>query len=230
VNGELPARYLDGWRWRFERAALLAPRPQPRILDVGCGPLPSLLPERRPERCRYVALDVSRKELGAAPPGSFDDIVVADVVDWVPELEGRFDLVLGYHVFEHVKPVAWALANLRGYLRPGGKLVALVSGAFAVFALANRALPDRLGQTLMRRLMARDPETVFHAYYDACWYGALERMLAPWSEVEIVPMYQGAEYFNFSPALRSLYVHYENWAARGDHRNLATHYLVEAVR
>jgi hypothetical protein len=78
--------------------------------------------------------------------------------------------------------------------------------------------------------MARDPETVFHAHYDRCWYGALERTLAPWSRAEIVPIYQGAEYFNFALPLRGAYVAYENWAAGRGHLNLATHYLVEAVR
>ena len=156
--------------------------------------------------------------------------MIADAAERLPDLEGKFDLVTGFHVLEHVRPLTGALDNLRAYLRPGGRLVAMLSGAFAAFALANRLLPDRIGKAAMKRLMGRDPETVFHAYYDGCWYGALERSLAPWSHAEIVPIFQGAEYFNFSPPLRRTYLAYENWAARGRHLNLATHYLVEASR
>ena len=56
------------------------------------------------------------------------------------------------------------------------------------------------------------------------------RLLAPWSRWEIVPRYYGAMYLSFAPMLEGLYVIYENWAERGGHRNLATHYLVSAWR
>jgi SAM-dependent methyltransferase len=226
----LPERYREPLRERFEARAAEGLAPGVQILDVGSGPRPALPPHLRPERCRYVALDVSAEELAAAPTGSFDEILIRSVTEHMPELDGCFDLVLSYHAFEHVKPLSRAVDNLRGYLRPGGRLVAMLSGSFSAFALANRVLPDRLGRALMERLIARDPETVFHSYYDGCWHGALERMLTPWSRVEIVPVYGGAEYFNFSPLLRRLYLRFENWAEREGHRNLATHYLLEAIR
>jgi len=229
TNG-LPARYGDVPRARFERAVALGLRPGLSILDVGSGRRPSLPTDRRPDGCRYVALDLDRIELERAPHGAYDELVVADVVQRLRDLEERFDLVAGFHVLEHVRPLVTALENLRAYLRPGGRLVAMLSGAFAAFALANRLLPDTIGKVVMDRLMDRDPETVFHAYYDRCWYSALERSLRPWARVEIAASFQGAEYFNFALPARRAYVAYENWASRGGHLNLATHYLVEAVR
>jgi SAM-dependent methyltransferase len=228
-NG-LPARYGDVLRDRFQRSVAVGLRPGLHILDVGSGAHPSVSPARRPSDCRYVGLDVDAGELERAPAGIYDEVVVADLAERLQRLEGQFDVATVFHVLEHVRPLQRALENLRVYLRPGGSLVAMLSGAFAAFALANRVLPDTIGKALMERLMARDPETVFHAHYDGCWYGALERALAPWSRAEIVPIYQGAEYFNFALPLRRAYLAYENWAARRGHLNLATHYLVEAVR
>jgi hypothetical protein len=43
-----------------------------------------------------------------------------------------------------------------------------------------------------------------------------------------MPLYRGAVYFRFSRPLLKAYLGYENWAAQGNHRDLATHYLIEA--
>jgi len=226
----LPPRYEQDWVGQFE--ALFAPDLIERvsILDVGSGRRPALPPSRRPAGCRYVGLDVSRAELDAAPSGAYDEVVVGDIAKGVPALDDRFDLVISWQVLEHVKPVHAALENIRSYLRPGGHFVAVLSGRFALFSLLGRMLPDSVGAWAMQRLLDREPDTVFPAPYDGCYYDALARLLAPWSRWEIVPHYYGAMYLSFAPMLEALYVIYENWAERGDHRNLATHYLVSAWR
>ena len=229
-RGQLPPRYSEPWPTGFRERVERALTPGATILDVGSGSRATIAREERPSPSHYVALDRSAAELAAAPAGSYDEVWVRDVTERVPELVGRFDLAVSWNLFEHVRPIDAALAYVRAYLRPGGRLVALLSGAFAVFAVANRLVPGELGRRVMQRLHGRDPDTVFRSYYDRCWYGALETVLRSWSEAEIVPLYRGAEYFNFSPLLRRAYVRYEDWAAEGGHRNLATHYLVDAVR
>jgi hypothetical protein len=129
-----------------------------------------------------------------------------------------------------VKPLDAALANLHSYLRPGGRLLAHLSGRFAAFSLLNRALPARLSGPLMKRMLGREPDTVFPAAYDRCWYGALRELLAPrFSEFEIVPLYTGGYYFTFSRTLSAAYLAYEEWASRARRANLAPYYLIEAV-
>jgi SAM-dependent methyltransferase len=226
----LPERYAEPWREAFELRAASAAVAGAHVLDLGGGRRPAIPHERRPQGCRYAGLDVSAEELSAAPPGSYDEVWVRDAAAPVPELAGRFDLVVSWQALEHVRPLDLALENVRGYLKPGGRLLAMLSGRFAAFALVARLLPDRAGKELMARLIDRPPDTVFHSHYDRCWYGALDRMLASWSRAEIIPLYRGAGYFDFSPLLRGIYVRYEDWAARGMHRNLATHYLVDAMR
>ena len=232
IEARLPERYSNPQPLRdaFRARARAAARGGATILDVGAGRMPSLPLDERPPGCRYVALDVAREELEAAPPGAYDDIVVASATDRLPGLEGTVDLVLSYQALEHVKPLAAALQSFRAYLRPGGSLVALFAGRFAAFAVANRLLPQHVGVRFMERFLGREPESVFRAHYDRCWDGALRRLLARWDDVQIEPFYLAARYFSFAPPLVDLYLRYENWAERGRHRNLATHYLVSARR
>ncbi len=200
------------------------------ILDVGSGRRPTIPLEERPPGCHYVGLDLSASELARAPDGSYDEVWVADVVDHLAALEGQFDLVISWQVLEHVKPLDAAFGNFHSYLRPGGRFIGQFSGTFAFFALGSRVIPHSVAKWAMKTLLDRDPETVFPATYHHCWDGALRRILKPWSSYEIVPRYSGAPYLRFSRIVQRGYLIFEDWAYRGRHRNLATHYLVEAQR
>lgn len=230
--GRLPDHYRHtAWRSpSFEARVASALAPNCKVLDIGAGRQPRIPPTERPLGCRYVGLDVSASEFAQAPPCSYDELVVADVVSRVPGLERRFDLIVSWSVFEHVKPLATAMEHLRCYLRPEGRLLAFFAGTFSAHGLINALLPGRLGLAVVSRIMHRPRETVFPAHYDRCYYRALTRMLQNWTAVEIVPAWGGAAYFRCSKLLQSVYLAYEEWARLGDHRNLATHYLVDATR
>ena len=229
-RGELPARYQASWREEFDARLASALRPGAAVLDVGAGRHPTIPPSQRPPGCRYAGLDLSARELEAAPPGWYDDIAVADIETPVPELRGSFDLVVSFLVLEHVADLQAAFENIRSYLRPEGRFVAFFSGAFSAFGLANRLLPPRVSVFLLRRLLQRDPESVFPAYYDRCWASALQKMLANWPRAEIHPMWYGAGYFRFFRPLQAAYVGYEEWARLGGRSNLGPYYLVDATR
>jgi ubiquinone/menaquinone biosynthesis C-methylase UbiE len=201
------------------------------ILDVGSGRNPAIPSDVRPNTCRYVGLDLSAAELACAPPGSYDETYVADVAARLPELEDRFDLIVSWQALEHVRAMDLALRNLHAYAKPaGGRLVALVAGRFSAFALLNQLLPQTFSETAMKRLLGRDPDTVFGAHYDRCYYSALEPLLMQWSNWEVLPLYRGAGYFSFATPLERIYLAYEDWICRAGRKNLATHYLLTAVR
>jgi SAM-dependent methyltransferase len=184
----------------------------------------------RPSACRYVGLDISLYELISAPVGSYDEFVVADVTEAVPELHGQFDLVISFQVLEHVKPLQKALENLAAYLRPGGRLIAQMSGTFSLFGIANQCIPQSVSMQLLRGLLGRNPETVFPAHYHRCWYTSLAAEFRSWARAEIIPWWRGASYFSFLRVLQAGYVAYEEWARINGHRNLAPYYVVDAVR
>lgn len=232
--GHLPDRYprdfSDGQVWREPFLAEVRPllRPGQRILDIGSGRIPAIPVEMRAPDCHYVGVDISAQELERAAPGSYDETNVTDVLAGPPAEVSLFDLVIAWGVWEHLKPLPVAVENMRRCLKPDGWLVARTSGTFALFAVLNRLVPERVGVTLMNRLLGRRPETVFTAHYHRCWYSAIRRMLVGSPEVAIRCQHTAAQYLRFSRVAQTLFMLYEQWAFLGDHRNLAAYYVVRA--
>lgn len=218
------------WDAPFRTSINATLKPGMHILDVGAGRNPVLSRIQRPVLCQYAGLDLSKQELSQAPSGSYDEVIVSDISVFSPGLCERFDLIISWQVLEHVKPLDSAIGNMRAYLRPGGCLVVFFSGAFSVFGLVNKVLPDHVGRWVVAHVMDRDPETVFSAPYDGCHPRALRRMLASWSEWQICPTWGGGDYFAAVPPLQRAYLRFEAWAQRGNYNQLATHYLVTATK
>lgn len=227
--GRLPARY----GYTMQSVFLEHVRPLltagVAILDLGAGRRPTIAPQHRPPGCRYVGLDISEHELRCAAPAAYDRTIAHDITRPLGPDE-HFDVVLSWQVLEHVRPIEQALDNVRAVLRPGGTMVAQVSGSFAAFALLARVVPHRARVWAMARLLGHPEELKFRTYYDRCWATGLEAVLAQWSSVTLLPYYRGAVYFSFSRPLQRLYLGYETAIARHDVKNLATHYLLVARR
>jgi len=230
ARGKLPERYLEPWTEEFERCVRPLLVPGVRILDAGAGLKPTIPVEDRPAGCVYVGIDISADELERAGPGAYDDSAVSDVTRLVPGYVERFDLVLSWQVLEHVKPLDQAIENFRRYLKPGGTLVAEMSGTFSAFGLANRLIPHSIGRWLAPKLAGREEGSVFPAHYHHCYARAFDRMATNWSSWRTIPRYLGGFYFGFARPVQAAYIGYEEWARKSGLRNLATHYVIEAVK
>lgn len=221
-------RYQDDWMVAFEDAIRRNARGDSVILDIGSGRHPSVSAQVRSQSSLYIGLDKSEVELRRAGVGAYDRLVVTNLIAIVPELVGTVDLAVSWQVLEHIAPMSVALDNVRGYLRPGGVLIAGFSGAWSAFAIPNRLVPHTVARFILGLLLGRDPETVFPAPYDSCTYSGMRSAFAGWSQVEILPRYRGAGYFGFFAPLQWLYLRFEDLLERGHHLDLATHYLVVA--
>jgi SAM-dependent methyltransferase len=225
--GRLPARY--GYRMQdvfLERVRPLLV-PGITILDLGAGRSPTLAPADRPPGCRYLGLDISGDELAAAGPGAYDASYVHDIVDPLDALRD-IDVIISWQVLEHVSSLPRALENLRAMLRPGGTLLAQLSGSFAAFALAARVMPHRLRVKVMARYLGHAEELKFPTHYDRCNARSIAKLLSDWASSEIVPYFRGAPYFSMSRPLQRLYLGYEDFIAAHSWDTLATHYLIVA--
>ena len=230
IAGELPLRYQRKLEYSFHQRIDAAMTPGMRILDVGSGRLPCRTPDARPRDCHYVGLDISATELETAAPGSYDECVVADIAGPRDEhLVGQFDLVVSFQVLEHVRPIDVALRNMHAYLRPGGRIVAQMSGTFAPFSLLGKVMPQRPKVWLLSTLLDREPAEIFPAHYDRCYASALRRMTEDWGDVDIVPLHRGASYLHFSKMLRAGYLVYERALTRRGLDDLAAYFIVEAT-
>jgi SAM-dependent methyltransferase len=231
LRNKLPARYFEpGWTGEFQRLLHEAVGPGMTVLDLGSGRNPAVQPADRAGGITYVGLDLSSAELQRAPTGAYDETYVADARTHVIELDERFDTVLSFQVLEHVRPLDHVVANVRRYLRPGGRFVAQFSGTFSVFGVINKIVPQRIGTWSLEKLLQRHPESIFPAHYHHCYHTKIRKIFDGWTTVRIVPIYAGASYLHFSRPLQVAYLTYENWAVRSDRRNLASHYVVDAIR
>lgn len=234
AGGTLPPRYStsfdDLWRWEFDHAVAAILRPGMSVLDVGSGRRPAIAPSRRCPGVRYVGLDISGDELAAAPPGSYDEMVRADITTLTPALLGRFDLVVSLFLLEHVHPIDSALRNMRRYLRPDGLMVAQLGGGRSVRGMVNRTVSRALAVRLVHRLAPRSRKSLPASPYHRCTYHELEEMLDEWRDVDITPLFTGAQDFRRLGPLYAAYLGYEEWTFRRGRVDAAAWYLVRARR
>lgn len=227
---KLPDRYQVRWQDFFFEYINPNLVDDINILDAGSGRCPIITPDDRPEGCHYFGIDITEDELKRAPPGSYNEYQVGDITEYFPALEGRFDLVVSFFLLEHVKSTSNAINNIRSYLKDDGVFIALLAGKFALFSALNVILPNSVGVFAMKKLLGRDPGTVFPAHYDHCYFSALDKKFSDWSESRVVPIYRGANYFAFSKVAQSSYVYLENILHDKNIKNLATHYLLVAKK
>lgn len=230
--GILPARYGVPWQQPFLDRVGKGLRPGVRILDVGSGARPVVPPGIRPPNCHYAGLDVSVDELDRAGPAAYDERIVADIAHASADIQDRFDLVVSWQVLEHVASMRAALDAQYRALADGGRMVAMLSGALGAYALLARVIPYRASTVIQERLLGIDGADKFPTRYDSCRASKLAALLDErgWRSHEIVALYKGGMYFRFSPTLLRVYLRYENAIYRADRRELATHYIIDALR
>jgi GT2 family glycosyltransferase/tetratricopeptide (TPR) repeat protein/2-polyprenyl-3-methyl-5-hydroxy-6-metoxy-1,4-benzoquinol methylase len=104
----------------------LVPRTARRVLDIGCGAgrLGEALKARQGAEVVGIELDRHAAELAR---GRLDDVLVGDVerleVDFPP---GSFDAIVCGDILEHLREPDRLLRRARGWLGPGGRLVASI--------------------------------------------------------------------------------------------------------
>jgi len=116
----------------------------PRVLDVGCGPIPSL-PTVFDEAQEYVAVDQSPRcirMLRQAYPKARALEGDADELD----VEGPFDLVIVFGVLHHLPAPQRAVRRTSELLRPGGLIVCTEPNPEAQPSMdspCERGIPDQ---------------------------------------------------------------------------------------
>lgn len=139
------------------------------VYDVGGGSRPFLTPARRAElSAKVVGLDISAEELAAAPAGSYDKCIVADLAKFRGDETG--DLVICQSTLEHVRDVEGALLGVSSSLRVGGVAAIFAPCRNAIFAKLNVLLPQRLKERVLFSIFPEkaDGHDGFPAFYDRC--------------------------------------------------------------
>jgi SAM-dependent methyltransferase len=154
------------------------------VLDAGCGRA-SPLRQFRARIARLVGADIHPPMPGALP--YLDDFATVDLcADAAAFPPGSFDVILSNFTVEHLADPAAAFRHLRGWLRPGGRLVITTVNRRHPFVGAYLAMPARPRAALQRvvKASAADAHPIVGACNDvASVRGALEE--AGFERVEI---------------------------------------------
>jgi SAM-dependent methyltransferase len=152
------------------RSALVAFRPQGRILELACGT--GLWTEQLlPFADELTAIDGSREML-AINAGRLGSSLVryieADLFDWRPAAEERFDTIFFGFWLSHVPPEKfaefWNLVD--SCLAPGGRIFFVDSRYQETSTAVDHILPERSATVLQRRLNDGREYQVFKIFYD----------------------------------------------------------------
>lgn len=124
------------------------------VLDAGCGRLSALVPYRdRIER--FVGVDIHPPASGTLP--HLDEFAAVDLCSVGASSAFRpasFDVVLSSFTVEHFTDPSVAFHNLRGWLRPGGRLVVTTVNRRHPFVWCYLAAPAELRGRLQRLVKA----------------------------------------------------------------------------
>jgi SAM-dependent methyltransferase len=158
------ARRRPGWRDSLQVYRGLVRGqvpPQGRVLDVGCGHAGWLIPDLD-AACMVAGLD---PDLRALRRNTSHRDRVMGVAERLPFEDRSFDLVASAWVFEHLEDPEETARELARVLRPGGHLVFLTPNSWNYNAWLIRAVPDRLHDSLSRRLYGREEFDTYRVRY-----------------------------------------------------------------
>ncbi len=139
-----------------------------RVYDVGGGKQPAISSRLKEQHALHViGLDISQEELHHAPPGNYDETIVADIMTYHGKGDG--DLVICNAVLEHVPDVESALQGIASLLQPGGMALVFVPSRSAIYARLNLLLPESLKKWLLYTLFPHTRNYQgFKSFYHRC--------------------------------------------------------------
>lgn len=95
-----------------------------------------------------------------------DESIVIDIASPLPFPNSTFDLILSDSTFEHVEDESRIAAELDRTLKAGGWICARTPNRYGYVAIANRIMPSRLGNSLVRSAQPdRKAQDIFPAHY-----------------------------------------------------------------
>ncbi len=215
----------------FLAAIRSALRPGMVVMDVGGGKNPVIAPELKASlRLQVIGVDITQSELNAAPPGCYDQIICGDITT-ATGLPGA-DLVISRSVTEHVEDPTAMYLNIFRVLRPGGLVVAYVPNKFALFALVNAAIPNRLSKVLLGFFhWETKEETGFPVLYRRCYPTSFEALLLGVGfRIVRVHLSYRSEYCNFFVPLHAAELVWQLFTSHLNLRNLCEGFTIVAQK
>jgi SAM-dependent methyltransferase len=160
---------FDGWGGAVGAVkSLIACHGAQTVLEVGSGANPTLSPEDVAALgIDYTVNDASMSELAKADQVYRRLVMDVSAVTPSEEMLGTYDFVFSRMVNEHVRDGRRYFENIHRLLKPGGITAHWFSTLYSLPFIANRVMPEVLGELLLQVFAPRDKDKKgkFTAYY-----------------------------------------------------------------
>lgn len=202
------------------------------IVDIGGGRLTPfaryLHPTSKPQ---LIVIDSNKKELKENLTAN--KIIVANVNKELPLKPKTMDLIVSRYVFEHLEDLSDFVSNSYNILKGGGYFIHLFSCKFALFAILNQILPNKITKLLLNLLI---PDSTyiqgFKTNYDHCYYDAIIDVFTKkgFTIEKVIISYYQSRYFRFFFPFYIISVIYEIILQNIGLKNLGSYILIIAKK
>jgi ubiquinone/menaquinone biosynthesis C-methylase UbiE len=211
-------------------ARYLASEGDQLVVDIGGGRKCHFARYKRSgANTRIIAVDISEEQL--RQNRDVDDKILADATSSLPFDDAQVDLIASRFLLEHLRTIDGLVRESARVLKPGGYSIHAFPSKFAPYALINRALSDEFARRLLHFLRPNTKAGCgFPAYYDRCYYSAIEKLLRE-SGLEVIEArfsYYQSQYFKFLLPLYLTSVCYELLLRAVGAKNLCPYTVIVA--
>jgi len=162
-----------------------------------------------------------------------DEMIVADITKEIPLPYGQIDMLTSSSVLEHLSNQEAFVQNAYGALKDGGYLVSVFPSKFALFALLNRLLTNRVARKVLFFVYPNlKGANGFRAYYDKTYYTRFYRLLEEngFTVLDMKCNYYQSDYFGFFLPFYCLSLLWDAFCRLFKIKNLASQLCVTAVK
>lgn len=195
-----------------------------RILEAGGIDRPLLA---KKSGITYDGLDIDFKDNCKE---IYDDFIVQSLE--LP-IEKVYDLIISITLLEHVPDNRASLKSCFSALSPGGAMMHYTPSKNHPYSLILRLVGPRLQKKIIARLRPEAQDvTGYPAFFDCCSPKEMRTvlLLQGFKNVEIIPIYRAAFYFNFFVPLYLILLLYENLCKKFRFEQLCSGFIVVAEK
>ncbi len=199
------------------------------IYDIGGGKHCHYINEIDKKNVYVCAVDISKEELEVN--ALVNEKIVSDVCKKIPLPYGQVDMITSSSVLEHLLDPQAFFLNASESLKAGGMFIHTCPSRYAIFAVINRILPQKLSRKVLFFFLPEAKRTSgFPAYYINLYYKKIKKMLkkAGLELLYFIPQYRQCSYFSFFYPLFLLTYFWDFLMKKLKLKNMSAYFLIVA--
>lgn len=219
------------YRYYEEKVRSLV-RPGMLVYDVGGGG-DCCYADCKEDAGAFKIIGVDIEDVRLKENSKVDGMIVADITKEIPLPYGKIDMLTSCSVLEHLSDQTAFVKNAYGALNDGGYLVSVFPGKFALFALLNRLLSNRVARKVLFYVYPNlKGANGFRVYYDKTYYTRFYRLLEEngFTVLDLKCNYYQSDYFGFFLPFYFLSLLWDAFCRLFRIKNLASQLCVTAVK